>query len=202
MRLGLATITALTARSLVGATPAVALAQSQEAHAHGQPGERLGSVHFPTSCATGVAGRVRSRRRAAALVLVLRSDRVVQQGARKPIRRCAMAHWGIALSWWGNPFGGRRARRSALRGGPRRGRGGDGASGAGTEREKAYIAAVDAAVPRQRDASTSARARSPTRRRWRRSPRAYPDDIEARIFYALALDADGAADRQDVRRTS
>jgi hypothetical protein len=23
--------------------------------------------------------------------------------------RCVMAHWGIAMSWWGNPFGGFRA---------------------------------------------------------------------------------------------
>ena len=43
-------------------------------------------------------------------------------------------------------------------------------------------------VPQRRSGARSARASSPTRRRWRRSSRDNPTDTEARIFYALAVD--------------
>ena len=128
---------------------------------------------------------VRSRRGAAPLVLVLGGDRVVQRRAeeRPDVRDGALGHrhelveqpvrrLPLAAGAQGRAGGRRRTR---------------GRSRAPTARERAYLAAVDllyrdAATPRSAHAHAS-----PTKRRWRRSSATYPDDLEARIFYALAL---------------
>jgi hypothetical protein len=89
------------------------------------------------------------------------------------------------MSWWGNPFGGFRS-AAALKAGAeaaRRGR----ELGAKTEREKGYVDAVgtlyaDAATTDQRTRIVN------YERAMERLASAYPEDTEARIFYALALD--------------
>ena len=96
-----------------------------------------------------------------------------------------MAHWGIAMSWWSNPFGGFRTPQALVAGlvaidAAR-------ATSGGTDRERAYLDAVDQLF---RDAPTRdqrTRTRGLRNRRWRRSWPRWPDDVEARIFYALAL---------------
>src|SRR5919107_846866 len=80
----------------------------QEQHDHGNPEGRLGTVHFATSCDKAVADTfdhgvalLHSFWFSAAIDsfnIVLKTDPT-----------CAMAHWGIAMSWWGNPFGGFRS---------------------------------------------------------------------------------------------
>src|SRR5687768_9926519 len=68
-------------------------------HAHAAPG-RLGTVHFPTSCAAGVQ---KDFDRGVALLhsfwfsAAIESFETVLRGDA----RCVMAHWGIAMSWWG-----------------------------------------------------------------------------------------------------
>ena len=95
-----------------------------------------------------------------------------------------MAHWGIAMSWWSNPFGGFRSPQALDAG--RAAVDAAAASGGGTEREKAYLEAVDVLY---RDAATrDQRTRIVAYEKAMEALVAkYPDDVEARIFYALAL---------------
>ena len=158
--------------------PTPALAQ----HDHPAAG-RLGTVHFETSCAKAVQPQFD---RGIAFLhsfwfsAAVESFTTVLNGDP----RCAMAHWGIAMSWWGNPFGGFRTPQALVAGlaASDAGR----ASGAGTDREKAYLAAVDTLF---RDATTrDQRSRTVAYEKAMEALAArYPDDTEARIFYALAL---------------
>ena len=159
--------------------------QQPEQHDHPAPAGGLGAVHFATSCAPAVQ---KEFDRGVALLhsfwfsAAIESFNTVLKGDP----RCVMAHWGIAMSWWGNPFAGFRSPQAL----------------------QAGLAATDAAkrqrrrhgsreglrrrgrspVPRRGDGRSTRAGRSRTRRRWKRSPPEYADDVEARIFYALALD--------------
>src|SRR5581483_1894399 len=90
-------------------------ATAQDTHEHGAPAGRLGTVHLATSCAPAVANEFD---RGVALLhsfwfsAAIRS--FTQVLAADP--GCAMAQWEIAMSWWGNPFGGFRSPQ-ALRNG-------------------------------------------------------------------------------------
>ena len=97
---------------------------------------------------------------------------------------CVMAHWGIAMSWWSNPFGGFRTPQALVAG--RAAVDAAKASGGGTEREKAYLAAVDELY---RDTATrDQRTRIVAYEKAMEALVAkFPDDVEARIFYSLAL---------------
>jgi hypothetical protein len=100
---------------------------------------------------------------------------------------CAMAHWGIAVSRWGNPFGVGIRPAAQLRQGleaiEQAGR-----TGEPTERERAYVAAAS------RLYADFERLDQPTRVRSYEQAMAdlaakYPADREASIFWALALTA-------------
>ena len=81
--------------SLVG----VALGVVPQAQQHQHPaGEKLGTVHFQTSCSSAAAGGVRPRAGLAAFVRVRPGHRADSPPPPRPIRRCAMAHWGIAIA--------------------------------------------------------------------------------------------------------
>jgi len=66
-------------------------------------GEKLGTVHFSTSCNSAVEPEFN---RAVALMHSFQFARAIDAFhailASDP--SCSMAHWGIALSSWGNPF--------------------------------------------------------------------------------------------------
>jgi hypothetical protein len=174
----------LTVAITVSALGAASFAQQTDQHDHGAASGRLGAVHLTTSCAPAVqkefdrgVALLHSFWFSAAIdafTTVLKSD-----------PRCVMAHWGIAMSWWGNPFGGFRSPQ-ALQAGLAATAAGK-ASGAGTDREKAYLAAVELLF---RDATTlDQRTRTVAYEKAMEALAAkYADDIEARIFYALALD--------------
>ena len=162
-----------------------AAAQDHEHHQH-ESGEKLGAVHFTTSCnETGQA----EFNRAVALLHSFQFSRAVE-GFNAVLERdptCGIAYWGIALSDWSNPFAPgskdtqqlRLGRESAERGMR---------IGAKTQRERAYLSAVAKlysdyeSTPQQarllayRDAMGEVAAQ-------------YPQDHEAQIFYALALAA-------------
>lgn len=77
-------------------------AARQHAHAR-DAAERLGTVHFATSCDPAVARRFD---RAVALLHSFEfgaSIRAFREVAAAD-STCAMAHWGIALGRWGNPM--------------------------------------------------------------------------------------------------
>jgi hypothetical protein len=160
-------------------------------HEHGAP-ERLGQVHFSTSCNDSVQGGFD---RAVAYLHSFQFSSAID-GFNTALRgdpSCAIAYWGIALSYWGNPFApgikdatlSRAGRESAERGTARV---------AKTERERAYIAAVAQLYGAADSIPQPARLRA-YRDSMGKIAASYPNDGEAQIFYALALSA--AADPAD-----
>ena len=163
---------------------AAARGMAQE-HRHGNGnGERLGEVHFAASCSERAQ---RDFDRAVALLHSFQFSRAIE-GFDAVLRvdpACAIAYWGIALSAWSNPFAPGQKDQGQLQVGRQSAERGNGL-GAGTERERAYLAAVGKLygdyerTPQQlrllayRDAMGNVAAR-------------YPEDHEAQIFYALAL---------------
>jgi hypothetical protein len=161
-----------------------AAGQQPEPHSHGARAGRLGTVHLDTSCASAVQ---KEFDRGVAVLhsfwfsAAIESFKTVLEGDP----RCIMAQWGIAMSWWGNPFGGFRSAQ-ALKAGLAAIDAAK-ASGGGTEREKAYVAAVDRLF---RDGATvDQRTRILAYEKAMEGlASTYRDDVEAQIFYALALD--------------
>ena len=82
--------------------------QPPEQHGHTAPTGRVGTVHFNTSCVPAVQTEFD---RGVALLhsfwfsAAIESFNTVLKGDS----RCVMAHWGIAMSWWSNPFAGFRS---------------------------------------------------------------------------------------------
>jgi hypothetical protein len=159
---------------------------SAQDHEHGAATEKLGAVTFTNSC--GAAAQP-SFTRAIALLHSFEFGHAIEgfTEALKTDPSCGIAHWGIALSSWGNPFaaGIRPAPQLQLgRDAVERGR----QAGAKTDRERGYVDAVShlyadaqkndqrARVLAYRDAMADLSAR-------------FPQDTEAAIFYALALTA-------------
>ena len=153
-------------------------------HEHGSPAGRLGQVHFATSCASSVQQEFDH---GVALLHSFWFSAAIESfnTVLKTDPRCVMAHWGIAMSWWGNPFAGFRSPQALAAG--LAATDAAKASGAGTDREKAYVGAVDLLF---RGAPTvDQRTRTVAYERAMEALAAkYSDDVEARIFYALALD--------------
>jgi hypothetical protein len=157
----------------------VARAQSPRAG-----GERLGKVHFATSCSPSVTEEFDHA------IALLHSFEFADAitGFKKTLETdasCGIAQWGIAMSIWGNPFGGLRSPKVLQ----------DGLAaaeqartiGAKTERERAYIAAV--ALLYEGAATQDHRARTLAyEKAMERIYATYPDDLEAAAFYALAVD--------------
>jgi hypothetical protein len=150
----------------------------------GNPPERLGTVHFPTSCSPDVQ---KDFDRSVALLHSFWFSEAIKafQGVLAKDSSCAMAHWGIAMSWWGNPFGGFRPPK-AIEDGTAAVANAKSAN-AKTERERDYIAAVELLY---KDAKTvDQRTRTLAYEKAMEKVAAkYTDDSEARIFYALSLD--------------
>ena len=177
--------------ALLWTTTAAAVAQVRsETHDHPAM-ERLGSVHFATSCNSEAQPRFD---RAVALMHSFQFGRAID-GFRSSLAvdpECAIAYWGIALSSWSNPFAGFKSPAQLAQGlqAVDQGR----AAGAKTKRERAYIEAVAQLYtnPQGRDQRTRALAYEVA---MEQVAKAYPDDTEATIFYALALAA--AADPAD-----
>ena len=152
-------------------------------HQH-ETGERLGAVHFTTSC-----NRVAQKDidRAVALLHSFQFSSAVENFniALAHDATCAIAYWGIALSDWSNPFapgiedeGQLQLGRESVERGM--------AVGAMTERERAYLEAVDKLYGDFENTPQPARLLA-YRDAMKNVAEKYPDDHEAQIFYALAL---------------
>ena len=162
------TFAALTAFALFARATAV----GQE---HAPAPERLGHVTFPVSCSA--EAQQRFERAMAVLHSFWWEEAPRAFGAVLAAdSTCAMAHWGLAMSAWGNPFTGGPAgdaRRAGVASAQRAA-----ALGGKTPREAGFIAAGAALY---RDglaayADTMARVY-----------RDHPDDEEVAIYYALSL---------------
>ncbi len=156
-------------------------AASQEMHSHPAP-EKLGTVTFPTSCSAGVG---KDFQRSVALLHSF-AYTASEQSFRKVAAadpNCAMAHWGIAMSYyhqlWSPPSA------DELRSGKEEIEQAAHLSEA-SPREKQFIAAAalyykDAEqVPSQIRAKAYADAMAEV-------ARSNPNDTESQVFYALAL---------------
>jgi Tfp pilus assembly protein PilF len=152
---------------------------------HGK-GEKLGAVHFSTSCN---AAAQKEFDRAVALLHSFQFNQAIEgfNTALKSDPTCGIAHWGIALSQWSNPFAAGMKDNSQLRAGRESAERGK-AAGARTERELAYIAAVARLYSSFESTPQQARLLA-YRDAMEGLASKYSDDKEAQIFYALALAA-------------
>jgi hypothetical protein len=161
-------------------------AAQHEQHA---AGAQLGQVSFQTSCAP-VAGADFNRAVALLHSFEFRDALATFNAVLEKDPSCAIAHWGVALCQWGNPFAGLKSGPLLERGAAAVARGA--ALTNATPRERAYLAAAAelfrnaATVPHRDRTLAYARAMDGVQR-------TYPDDVEARIFYALALNQTAAA---------
>ena len=164
------------------AVPGTAAAQHQ--HDAGATPQRLGTVRFATSCSPAVQVEFD---RAVALLHSFWFSAAIEgfEAVLEQDPACAMAHWGIAMSWWSNPFGGfrpppalaagRAAVEKALAAGPK------------TARERDYVNAVAALYKDYETVDQRTRILA-YEEAMARLAATHAADPEARIFYALALD--------------
>jgi len=154
-------------------------------HQHGK-GEKLGAVHFATSCS---AEAQKEFDRAVALLHSFQFNHAIQgfNAALKSDPTCGIVHWGIALSQWSNPFAAGMKDNSQLQAGRESAERGK-AAGAKTERERAYIAAVASLYSNFESTPQQARLLA-YRDAMEGLASKYSDDQEAQIFYALAFAA-------------
>jgi len=155
---------------------------AQETHSHSAP-EKLGKVSFPISCTPAVQEQFD---RGVALLhsFAYTAAENAFQGVAELDRRCAMAHWGMAMAYfhqlWDPPIA--PATLSIAQKEIQRAQ----QIGAGSERERQFISALgliyqDAAtVPYRTRALNYEHAMSDLASANRK-------DVEAQVFYALAL---------------
>jgi tetratricopeptide (TPR) repeat protein len=180
-------VTVLVFLAALAGTDARASGQHEQ-HVHGAAsGETLGSVDFQTSCRPDTRAAFN---RAAALLHSFEFGEAIQEfdAVLSSDPACAMAQWGKALAYWGNPFApgikggkpledGRAAADAARR------------TGNPTARERGFI---DAVGELYRDAGTTPQRERTLRyeQAMERVAREHADDMEAAIFYALAVAQD------------
>src|SRR5262245_49538121 len=148
-----------------------------------QDAEKLGRVHFPISCSPA------SQQQFDRALAMLHAFWFPQAGnafaaVAQAEPGCAMAYWGVAISARANPLAGAPAATATKSGWEQLEKAK--AAGAKTPRERDYIAALDEYYRdwEKRDFAERVlayeKAVEPLVAR-------YPDDIEAEVFYALAL---------------
>ena len=177
--------TSILAVVIAGSTAAPLSAQQHQHPPRDQ--EKLGTVHFPTSCAPRVASTFD---RGIALLHSFEFGASIaafeQVTAADP--NCAMAWWGIALSRWLNPMTLNIRPPAVLERGRQAVEAGMRVSAGATERERAYLAAVAKLYADSERLDQHARIVAYEAAMSALSA-AYPDDAEARIFHAIALAA-------------
>ena len=170
------------ALALAAAVPAAA----QEHEHAGMAGEKLGTAHFATSCSADAQPQFD---RAVALMHSFEFGPAIEaySVAATVDPGCAMAHWGIAISRWGNPFAaGQRPAPQLQQGLEAIGRAKQ--ADAKTERERGYIAAAERLYADYDKTSQRDRVVAYEHAMADLSSK-YPEDREASIFYALSLAA-------------
>jgi tetratricopeptide (TPR) repeat protein len=144
---------------------------------------QLGTVHFPVSCA---ASAQKPFARGVALLHSFWYEEAEKEFAdlAKQDPKCAMAHWGSAMSiWhqlWDNPS------PKVIAHGKHEATAAKNLEGSVTAREKGYINAIAAFYSGTENVDHSVRAKAYSDA-MRKVHEAYPDDHEASAFYALSL---------------
>jgi hypothetical protein len=159
----------------------LALRAQEQIHDHPAP-EKLGAVSFANSCAPTVQARFE---RAVALLHSFTYSLSEQEfrEVTEPDPECAMAHWGIAMSGYhelwepaitpANLVRGRAELERAKKLG-------------GTDREKEFIDALSVYYRDSENVTLAQRAKSYADA-MAEVARKNPSDVEAQVFYALAL---------------
>jgi len=158
-------------------------ALAQHDHSSANAGVGSDNVSFMTSCAPALREDVN---RAVALLHSFWFAQAISEfeAVAKKDPSCAIAYWGVALSRWGNPFAGVRSPqqielgRAAIQKAQ--------ATGTPTPRERALIASAAELFTSGEPATQRARTLA-YEQGMERVVRDYPADMEARIFYALAV---------------
>jgi tetratricopeptide (TPR) repeat protein len=158
-----------------------ARAPAQEHHHARETGEQLGVVHFPTSC----RGVDADFTRAVALLHSFgyeESRRAFETVAAKD-PACGMAFWGVAMTWY-HPIWAPPTRPDLAAGAVAAQKAQE--LGAGTDRERGYIAAIGTFYRdwEHRDHNTRA---TDYKAAMEALAKRFPDDHEATIFYALEI---------------
>ena len=170
-----------TPSSLASALGAAALFLSQPASAQ-LPDQKLGTVHFATSCAPAAQAEFDKAMLYQHSFWYRSSQRAFEE-TLKADPNCAIAYWGIALSLLFNPHVPPPAKNLA-----------EGAAalakgrevGAKTERERGYVEALSAMYSDYDKVDHRTRVLNYLKAMEQLAAR-YPDDDEAQIYYALAL---------------
>lgn len=168
----------MTANSRIFATALLASAFTPEAGA-----QELGRVHFPTSCMPAAQEKF-DRGLAMLHSFVFPQDVTTFTEAAAADGQCAIAYWGIAISQRSNPLVLPLA-ATALKNGLEAVEKGK-AIGAKTERERDWIAAIEVYYKDYETVDQTTRGLA-YEGAMEQLMRKYPDDPEAAIFYALAL---------------
>jgi hypothetical protein len=160
------------------------LAPALAAQTPGRDAGHLGTVHFDTSCAPATRPTFE---KGVALLHSFGFTGAVQafNDVLAVDSTCVVAYWGLALSAWGNPFAAGIKPNAQLErglGAVKRGQ----TLGGGTDRERAFIAAVAKLYENYPSADQRTRVLA-YRDAMADIARRYPSDEEASIFYAAAL---------------
>ncbi len=172
---------ALACTAAVLTTGALIAQQAQQHGEHAAP-EKLGQVHFATSCNKGVQDAFD---RGVALLHSFSfstANKAFQDVLAKD-PTCAIAYWGQAMAQWTNPFGGIKSPAIIANGKPVIEKGLT--VGSPTARERAYLGAV-AELYKNADTVDHRTRIVNYERAMEALAKANPDDMEAQIFYALA----------------
>jgi tetratricopeptide (TPR) repeat protein len=145
-------------------------------------GDKLGTVHLPVSC-NEAAGRHIERGLALLHHMTYEGARAAFARATEADPDCAMGYWGQAMTLihplWSDPPSEADFKRGQALVSEAKTRGKE------TERERAYIAAVEAYYAEGWDRDETANLAS-FEEGWEKVHRQFPNDPEAACFYALA----------------
>ncbi len=163
--------------ALVGLIAVSGFAQPHTGH------EKLGTVSFANSCSPAVQADLA---RAVALLHSFWFDFAIKgfNDVAQADPSCGIAHWGAAVAWLGNPLAGPPVARGLQEGSAAVARAK--ATGARTPREQDYIAAIEAFYKDHDKIDHRTRTLAYEKAMEALAAR-YPEDREAAIFYALAL---------------
>jgi hypothetical protein len=163
--------------------PAAAWAQTEQHQHEGMAPKDIGTVSFETSCNPAVKTKFNE---AVALLhsFWFAESRAIFESVLKDDPNCAMSHWGIALTHWGNPFAGQRSPQTIANGKAAIDKAL--ATGSPTPREKGYIDAV-AILFSSNDVTNQRQRVLDYEKAMGRLSVANKGDVEARIFWALSV---------------
>jgi hypothetical protein len=161
----------------------IPIVSAQEPHAHPLETAQLGRVSFTVSCTPDAQRRFEHAMAGLHSFWWEQGDQAFG-AVLAADSTCAMAHWGIALNAWGNPFAGGPAGAALNRGAEAATRAA--ALPARTPRERGFVAA-SAALYRDAARTTNGARLQAYADTMARLHRDLPADVEVAIYHALAL---------------